>query len=282
MHPARPARPDPAALVLLSLLALPSGASAQDVQGRVMEEASGAPVAFAGVFVMDGERHVVGSAMADSLGRYTLTLPGPGRYTILVQRLGYFEAESPLVEISGTGAYAVDFEMRPEPIRLEGIGVAVEPEAQNGWAQDRLLFMQQGFDTSHYNPARHFGFRLITGARLEEAKIKSDDALEMLRWVYVPIYNSLDGMCARMRPEPSRGRGLRALSDHSSMPIPTWSCGGAGPTGTLRVYLDGVPLPAEHVETLPLRNIHAVIVIPPQLHIVTVGFEQRFQAARRR
>lgn len=274
MHPARPARPEPAALVLLSLLALAPAASAQDVQGRVMEQASGAPVAFAGVFAMDGERHVVGSAMADSLGRYALALPGPGRYTFLVQRLGYFEAESPLVEVSGKGAYAVDFEMRPEPIRLEGIGVAVEPEAENGWAQDRLLFMHQEFDTSHYNPARHFGFRLITGARLEEAKIKSDDALEMLRWVYVPIYNSLDGMCALMRPASSRGGGLRALSDHSSMPTPTWGCG--------EVYLDGVPLPAEHVETLPVRNIHAVIVIPPQLHILTVGFERRFQAARQR
>lgn len=277
MHRARPARPDPAALVLLALLALlamPSGASAQDVQGRVMEQASGAPVAFAGIFAMDEERRVLDSAMADSLGRYTLTLPGPGRYTLLVQRLGYFEAESPLVEVSGTGAYAVDFEMRPEPIRLEGIGVAVEPEAQNGWARDRLLFMQQEIDTSHFNPARHFGFHLITGARLEEAKIRSGDALDMLRWVYVPIYNGVDGMCARMRPESSRGGGLRALSDHSSMPLPTWRCGD--------VYLDGVPLPAEHVETLPLRNIHAVIVIPPQLHIVTVGFERRFQAARRR
>lgn len=274
MRRARPARPDPSALVLLSLLALAPGASAQDVQGRVMEEASGGPVAFAGIFVMDEERHVVGSAMADSLGRYSLTLPRPGRYTLLAQRLGYFEAASPLVEVPGTGAYAVDFEMRPEPIRLEGIGVAVEPEAQNGWARDRLLFMQQEIDTSHFNPARHFGFRLITGARLEEAKIRSDDALEMLRWVYVPIYNSLDGMCARMRPASSRGGGLRALSDHSSMPLPTWRCGD--------VYLDGVPLPAEHVETLPLRNIHAVIVIPPQLHIVTVGFERRFQAARQR
>lgn len=268
-------RSRPLLCLLASGLVAPAAreASAQDIRGRVTEEGSGAPVALAGVFLMDAERRVVTSALADTLGRYVLTVPEDGSYHLVVQRLGYFEAASPLVAVSAARDYDVDFSVRPEPIRLEGFAVEVGAERQNAWARDRLGFMNIQWRGS--NPITVPGFRLITGARLEEAKLRSDDALEMLRWVYVPLYNALGGgMCAQMPPERWRGGGGRALTARPQTPVPTFRCG--------EVYLDGMPLTAEHVEALPFRDIHAVIVVPPALHLVTRDFERKFQAGRRR
>ena len=97
--------------------------------------------------------------------------------------------------------------------------------------------------------------------QLEEAKLRSERVLEVLRWVYVPIFSHLDGMCAEMRPEFNRDGSL-----------PQRVCG--------TVYLDGIRIPPDDVAALPAESLHAVMIVPPELHLMTLGFERSFQETR--
>lgn len=252
-------------------MGLTPGVSAQTIRGRIVDEANGAPVPMAGVFLLAADREVVSSALSDEFGMYVLPVNQGGEYVLRVQRLGYFETESPLLEVSGEHPYTVDLSVRPEPIRIQGLEVEVQMERQNSWAKDRLRFMDPRWGFG--NPAEAYGFRLITGMRLEEAKLRSKDSLDLLRWVYVPIYNSMDGMCVQMRPNFSRGGRGRAMGAHDPPPaIP--QCGG--------VFLDGQSLQPEHVGGIDFRTIHAVMIVGGTLYLMTVDFEQRFQESGRR
>jgi len=259
-----------ATLAACLALGLAQEGSAQQIRGRILDEANGSGVPVAGVFLLTQGRDVVSSALSDAEGRYALEVPTTGEYILLVQRLGYFPTESPLVEVSGDRSYDVDLSVRPEPIRIEGLEVEIPMERQNTWAKDRLRFMNRGWGVD--DPVTAYGFRLITGLRLEEAKMRSKDTLDLLRWVYVPIYNSVAGLCVQGRPSFSRGGAGRAMGVHDE-PAPTPTCGS--------VFLDGESLPGEHVEGLDLRSINAVMIVGGALHLMTVGFEQRFQARSR-
>jgi len=258
-------------VALCGLLALTAPAGAQQIRGRILDEANGAPVPAAGVYLLDRDRETVAAALADNEGRYQVDVPADGEYILRVQRLGYFETESPLVAVEGDRVYDVDFTVRPEPIRIEGLEVEVEPERQNRWARDRLAFMDPR--RAFGNPAEALGFRLITGVRLEEAKLRADDTLDLLRWVFVPVYNTVGGLCVQMRPVFDRNSEIRAMSARRDRPAPTPTCG--------EVVIDGIPFGVEHVESMDFREIHAVLVVPPEIHILTVGFEQRFQQGHR-
>jgi hypothetical protein len=234
-------------------------ASAQTIRGRVLDEDRGAPISIAGVYLLDEARDVRARALADSAGRFVLRVPKSGRYYLAAQRIGHIDTESPLVIVSAEREYEVDLSLRPEPIRLDGLEVEVPLLRQNRWARDRLVYM----DSKHWgsNPVEVLGFRLILGAPLEEAKLKSADALEMLRWAYVPIFNNLEGLCVEMRPEFDRRGGVSQRV-----------CG--------TTFLDGIPIPPEHIEALDTRSINAVMIVPPEIHLMTVRFEQQFQERR--
>lgn len=269
----RPIRP--LAVVTLALALGWARASAQSIRGRVVDESTDSLVSQAGVFLMDTDRNVVSSALGDDSGLYDLPVPAAGEYYLHVQRLGYFETESPLVEVRATRDYVVDFSLRPEPIRLDGIQVEVPQGRQNRWASERLRTMQfLEWKPVYASPAALFGFRLITGMQLAEAKFKSDDTIDLLRWLYVPVYNTGDGLCANLQPPRARRRGWRTSTsdDVADRPSGVWGCA--------HVYVDGRPFPAEHLATLAPGVVHAVMVLGGELHIITVGFEAKFLAGR--
>ena len=49
-------------------------AAAQELRGRVLEVETETPVALAGVFLLDAEREIVRSVLADSVGRYRIVV----------------------------------------------------------------------------------------------------------------------------------------------------------------------------------------------------------------
>ncbi|HEU0052717.1 MAG TPA: carboxypeptidase regulatory-like domain-containing protein, partial [Longimicrobium sp.] len=73
-------------LALLVLAAAPAGA--QTVRGRVLDAASGKPVAQALVTATDSAGTTV-RARADDEGAFSLALPGGGQARIVAERLGY-------------------------------------------------------------------------------------------------------------------------------------------------------------------------------------------------
>lgn len=120
-----------ALLLACAVFAVP--AQCQQIRGRVHDAANDAPVQLAGVWLLDGDREQVALAMADSVGRYFLTVPGSGEYFIVADRFGYFATESPLLAISGDRDYELDLELRPEPIGIAALDVTVRNEQVVEW-----------------------------------------------------------------------------------------------------------------------------------------------------
>lgn len=220
----------PPVLALAAALAA-APVAAQSFTGRVVDETTGRGVPTAGVYLIDAAGAAVGSAIADAAGRYRLEIPSDGDYRLLVERFGYTDTESPLFAVTADRDYPVELSIRPEPIQVEGLSVRVRNERVEDW-----LTLAIGM-----SPYAVPGFRHIQGLRLREAIEKSDDGIDVLRWLYLPAFNRTGRFCV----SPYTGQGC------------------------LNVYLDGRYMPAEHLETIDYRELVNVIVLPPALHLLT-------------
>lgn len=256
----RGARRGPAGLrpigVLGFLLATAAPLCAQQIQGRVVDASSGAPVGLAGVFLLDAERAVVIGSSTDAAGYYRIEAPEAGDYYLFVQRLGYFENETPLLAVGPDGPYGVNVEMRPEPIRLDPLEVAVRNERL-----ERFLTLDLGV-----NPNSLFGYRAIQGLRLQEAKLKARDNTDLLRWLYIPIsHGRLVCINAGGRPLPERG-GNRNLGERQ--------CG--------KLTVDGFVVRNEHIESVDFDRIAVVVTLPGEVRLYTREFEWDYRSGRSR
>ncbi|UCF20444.1 MAG: TonB-dependent receptor [Gemmatimonadota bacterium] len=103
------------------------------VAGRVLSEASGAPLPLALVELGEGADYR--AALADEEGRYLLRDVPPGRQPIRVTTLDHKPLEV-FVEVPEAGVLALDLLLRLHPVGLEGITVvtAAEPVAAVGGA----------------------------------------------------------------------------------------------------------------------------------------------------
>jgi len=241
-------------IVSLVLLGAAAPASGQELRGLIVETGTDTPVALAGVFLLDADREITESVLADSVGRYRIRAPEGGEYILRVQRLGYFETESPLFALSHDGVYELDVEVRPEPIRLDPLLVTVRNEEMERWY---TLALGQ-------NPNSILGFRAIQGARLEEARLKAKDNTDLFRWLYVPVRHGREVCLGEGMPRPERGTGRI----------------GERPCGTL--WVDGVQVPAEHIESIDTSEIALVVVMPPSVEIFTYGFDWSARPSRTR
>lgn len=110
-------------LLGIVFVAIPAVAQAQTpanarIEGRVVDAASGAPLAGVVVHVEDPRRHEV----THDDGEFHLTQLPPGRYTVTFERVGY---ASRAVEVSLAVGQRVslDIEMAGAPVELEGLVV---------------------------------------------------------------------------------------------------------------------------------------------------------------
>lgn len=116
-----------AATLALATLLLAAAAHAQERQaaplerdrltGRVVDRASGRPLAGAVIEILDSRRW----AIADTLGAFALGNPPDGRIELVVAILGY--AESRLVLKADDPGAGILIELDAQPILLEGITV---------------------------------------------------------------------------------------------------------------------------------------------------------------
>ena len=219
--------------------------AAQELRGRVVERETEMPVAYAGIFALDAERDVVTRTLADSLGRFRLELAEGGEYTFVAQRLGYFETESPLFAVGSEGVYALDIELRPEPLRIDPLLVTVRNEDMERWYTRAL----------GVNPNSIFGFRAIQGARLEEARMKAVDNSDMLRWLYIPVSHGVESCLGHRMP----------AIDRNAMQVGDPPCG--------KLYIDGFERPVEHLETIDRQTIALVVQLGTTVELFTYGFD---------
>lgn len=224
-----------AALAAALAALVPCAGSAQRFHGVVLDEASQRAVPTAAVYLLDADDEPRASALTDAAGRYALEIPGDGSYRIVVERFGYFETRSPLLAVTTDRDYGVDLSVRPEPIRVGGLSVTVRNERVEDWLTAAL----------GVSPYSVWGFRQIQGERLARAIEKSDDGIEMLRWLYLPVFNRTSGLCIGLYT----GRGCADL------------------------YVDGQALLPELVETVDLDRVVTVLIVPPALHLLTREFD---------
>ena len=112
--------------VALAIAALPGAAGAQVVQGRVVEGVGGPPVEGALVALLDAADRSVATTLTNTAGLFRLHAPGPGRYLVRSERIGFRSTRSEPVEV-GIDTVFVSIVVDVEPVPLAGI----EVEASN-------------------------------------------------------------------------------------------------------------------------------------------------------
>ena len=246
-----------------------SEVGAQTVQGKLLDAENAEPVSMAGVFILSAGREVLVRSASDTAGFYSIDAPEAGQYYIHVQRIGYFENETPLFQAEAGRTYAVDIEMRPEPIRIDPLSVTVRNEEL-----ERFLTLEFG-----ENPNALFGYRAHQGAILQEAKLGARDNTDVLRRLNVMVshgrqicINALPGFTIpSLRTQTGSllmGESAEELGRLASEVQETVDGGGCG-----TLFLDGNLMPNEQLEQLDMESIAVVVTLPNSVRLYTRSFD---------
>jgi hypothetical protein len=114
--------------VLLLLITIPDSSGAQVVRGQLLDAQTGEPVSNATVALQDDLGSLVASTETDSVGAYSLTAPGSGRYSLRAEAWGYETTPTLPFEVSAEGPTIIDVHLHPEPIGLDSLAVEAEPK----------------------------------------------------------------------------------------------------------------------------------------------------------
>jgi hypothetical protein len=114
------------AVLGLGVLTNPLPAQSQVIRGRVLESQSILPVASAGVMLLDTTFTAVAGTATNANGAFTLEAPGPGSFYVLTESLGYSPTIDGILELAEGGSLTVEIYLKPKPIVLDSIKVAVE------------------------------------------------------------------------------------------------------------------------------------------------------------
>lgn len=214
-----------ACLVLFVLLPMPTGADAQVVRGRVLDDADDRPVATAVVRLVDPTGESLAVTVADSAGRYSMTVPEPGVYRLEAERIGYEPFETPLLETGDeTRTYALDLLLRRSPVPIAGLEITTEQV-------DRQLRLMIGLS------ARSLRWSPVRPAELRDHAERDHDLTDLIRWenrAGLEVFETREGPCYSLRRY-----------------------------GCLTVYLNGLPLTRPLVDTVPLDMLHTVVIVAP-------------------
>ena len=252
-----------AVVVTLAVVSVPVGLQAQTIRGQLVDAENGAPVGLAGIFILSAARDVLVRAASDMAGFYSVEVPDAGEYYLFVQRIGYFENETPLFRAEADRTYSVDVEMRPEPFRIDALSVTVENEEL-----ETFLTLRLG-----ENPNGLFGYRAYQGSMLQEAKLGAEDNTETLRrlnvWVSHGRQVCINAVASGGASLPSRNGLARsttpdqgeAIGDRGRV-IPAVEESGQGGRGCGSLYLDGYPVPNDQIEQLEMESVAVVVTLP--------------------
>jgi hypothetical protein len=114
------------AVLALGLLASFNPAEAQVIRGRVLESQTSVQIQAAAVMLLDTSFTAVAGTASNATGAFTLQAPGPGLYYVLTESLGYSPSIDGLLELGEGASMTVEIYLKPKPIVLDSIKVAVE------------------------------------------------------------------------------------------------------------------------------------------------------------
>jgi len=110
--------------VLLATSLQPAAAAAQTLRGRLLDHETGTPVATAFVRLRDGAGADVAAMLSDSAGGFLMRAPGPGRFTLHIERLGYRTFVSDTFALVPGPALLRDFRIPVTAVRLAPIRIS--------------------------------------------------------------------------------------------------------------------------------------------------------------
>lgn len=112
--------------VLLPVLLMPAAASAQQLRGRVLDEATRQPLASATVSLLRGDSAIAETG-TDAQGFYTFALPGAGSYGVRISHVGYVDVVQRVRAQAGQQEVTVPAAtLTSEAIRMESLEVTSE------------------------------------------------------------------------------------------------------------------------------------------------------------
>lgn len=207
----------------------PAAAHAQIFRGRVLDDGDDRPVPTAMVRLIDedGEQRAV--SIADSAGVYLVEAPEPGVYRLEAARIGYDNFETPLLEAANAeGTYPIDLLLRAAPVEIAGIAVRTNTLTEE--QTDRLLRREIGLATASLR------YRPIDFDQITDHVERAHNLVDVMRWgnyAGIVIRFDLEGWCFMFRG------------------------------GCLPVFLNGMPLLRDFIETIPLDMVHSIAVLTP-------------------
>jgi hypothetical protein len=176
------------AVVLLALLGAASAAHAQVIHGRLLDNATGAPIVRGQVTLMQGTRTVMRDAITDDDGRFMLRLRGAGAYRLRGQSIGYRESISSEVHLLPADTIHVELRLATEAFVLAPLTVT---------AATRMPVREQRLAGFHRRARAGFGQFIGPD---EIARLTPFHASELLRGLHgVFIRPSPEGTVVTMR-----------------------------------------------------------------------------------
>lgn len=231
-------RPQCALTTVVLAAFAPSWASAQTIQGRVLDQDNEQPVGGAIVSLVDADGGEHGRALADSAGRFRIAPPEAGEFYLVGERFGYYETRSPLIALSTEGLATLDLMLVPEPVGIEGLEVSVEELAEEELGQLGLT------------PAE-LGSRWIDRQAIDEIAVKRDLGVILER-------------TAQIGMEVIRPQNLRAGSDDMGLCFSLQRARtGAGMGRCALIVLDGIPITGVAALDIDPNAVGSVAVLEP-------------------
>lgn len=221
-------------LLLAGAAALPQATPAQNaeavagsISGRVLDAESGAPLPGAQVLLeplaVNGARgpqreRPARSATTDALGAYAFVALRPGRYRVMIQRLGYESRQMEVDLVNGASAQ-VSQALRPQSVpldELEVVGAATPPFARTEAPNASVRGVRR-----HVAQVRQRRF-LVSDAR----ELTQADVAEAITLGETDLLRALQ-----------RVPGVTTRDDYTAV---LWTRG--APWDQTRIYFDGLPL----------------------------------------
>lgn len=109
-------------MVVLSGLAVPMAGDAQTIRGAVHQLEDRRPLGDVLIRVT-GDRGFEVTTLSDSSGRFTVIVPGEGRYLVGAERTDLQPFASAMVKVPARGAVEITLTMSSEAVQLEGLMV---------------------------------------------------------------------------------------------------------------------------------------------------------------
>jgi hypothetical protein len=123
-------------VVLLLALLLPRPAAAQAIVGRVLDDATGVPLAAVEVRLLTPDGRLQQRTLSDSTGLFRMRAPLPGRHVLEGSLLGYQPLRSAPLEIARNREVTLELRLSVNAVALDAIRVVAERAYGGGHLAD--------------------------------------------------------------------------------------------------------------------------------------------------